>query len=659
MSRTRSFTACVALATALLFFCAALPANAQAKRAVPGPIKVPADHPRILFTSADIPALKERITKEPFNISFRSIEGRLLRGGFKLDSKNPIPPEAGLQAASHALSEQMAALAFYVLLSDNQEAVKRVNAFFEELDVSGVEKRLPPKEFMPWGEFLYGLAVAYDWAWPVLTPKARTNLSGIVRRIASGIFAGMNEKTSWEAMILANNHSMAANGPLGLAGLALWGEDPGAKTWVGLAAEKVEAYCQMSFDRDGAGFEGNLYGPFGLEMALPFAASIVKLGGVDLFGAEFAQNVVRWIVTDFLPGCGKLNPLNDSDGGTLPANLPLYAAAAYKDGLGKWLDENRRLPSVVPAWVPYRVLWDATGVAATPPDKDLFVRYFRGRGLVNVRTGFGKDDCFASFECGQRRNGCHGQGDQGHFTFYGGGMEYIIDTGYSNVAKEGSANQSVGHNLVVVNSKGQAICGEGKIVEGSMARFSADDVMVCAIGDLSKAYNASDYNPVTKAARAFIWVRTAGMPYLVIADDIAKSGPGHVYESYAHISPMTRRSWEGKKGTITGGATPMSVYYYSPITVRNEIRLMKFDRSSVGEHYAFVATAECPAWFCATVFAFDEKGVEYSSECKGNAITITVKRGDEEDVLTITSRSPLGVSLLRKAAGKKTYEKKL
>ncbi len=626
--------------------------GAQGARDAAGSIKVPDSHPRILFTRSDLDGLRERIKAVPFDAAWRQLESEAGQLS-SIDPKNPIA--GGLQVGSHTLSARVATAAFHAVVSGEAGSAERLNAFFEALDVSGVEKQLPANEFMPHGEFLYGLAVAYDWGHSVLSAKAKANLEGIVRRRGAAIFAAMSGKTTWEASIEANNHSMACCGPLGLAGLALWSEEPKAKEWVDHAARKVKAYVEQSFDEDGAGYEGNLYGPFGLEMALPFAAAVKKLGGAELLEEKRVRAAIKWVVTDTLPSGAKYNPLNDTSGGATWANVPLYAAAMWKDGLARWFDENRKVPSVVLPWRPYRILWDARAAESSAPGADLLVRHHRGRGLVNVRTSWESDAVFASFECGQRRNGCHGQGDQGQFTLYAGAAEFAIDMGYSNEPAEGTANQSVGHNLVLIDGKGERLCGGGKVVEAKMTSFQADDVLVAAIADLAPAYNADGYNAVSSATRAFLWIRTAGRPYVIVIDWIAKPGGKHKYESLLHTAPGNEVGWEGASATITASGVKLSVKVAATSPLKTETRKMKFDRASVGEHPVLVASSEAASWFAATVLSFDN--VEVTTEAKNGALIVKAKHGEASDVISVTAGFKMAVT--RTEGGKKKYEKKV
>lgn len=618
-----------------------------------GPLKVPAAHPRVVMAPEDLPALRERARTGPWG----AVEAAARRWLETLDPTRPLESTSSLQARCHSLSEAAATIAFYGLVGGIDEERKRIGGFFEALDVRGIEEKLPVNEFMPRGELLYGLAMAYDWAHPYLSPKARANLGAIVRRNAEENFAGISQKKSWEATSEANNHSMAAMGGVGVAGLAMWGEHPDAKAWVDLAARKVKVYLDTSFDEDGAGYEGNLYGQFGAGMALPFAASLKRHGGSDLFGDGRLVRIMRWIAADLMPGGRKLNPLNDASGGAVAGNVSLYAASVHHDGVSRWLWEKAGQST----WAPYRFLWEESAGTSAEPGPEFRAMRFRGRGLVSVRTGYGDDDAMASFECGARRPGCHGQSDQGQITLYGAGGEFIVDTLYSNVDQEGSAHQSVGHNLVLIDGKGQAISGGGKIVEGKPLAYSADDVAVLATGDLAPAYGARDYNGVTKAVRTFAWITTAKRPYLVVVDEVVKGGGARKYESLLHTAPGNTVEWDKEGARIRAAASTLRVRHFTPFRIAAETRTMGFKAPSLGDHPVLAASSTAPGWFCATLFAFEEEGVAFEGSCKGQRVELRAKREGEEDLIVVgfrVDKAPASVEITRKAAGKTVYRKK-
>jgi len=622
-----------------------------------GALAVPADHPRILITAAELDAVRQRLHDS------EQLWRTLQASGRRYLSDDPSDTQSrmrSLQSRSHAISRQVATLAFWGLITEDIALRTRISGWFAALDVSKIEAELPDGEYMPRGEFLFGFPMAYDWAKPWATDAALGRLRELCLTHAAICYEGIHQQKNWEGRTEANNHSMAAMGGVGLAGLALWGEHPAAKAWVRLTAQKVQSYLALSFDDQGACYEGNLYGPFGLGQALPFSAALSKLGGTDLFGDGRLVRSVHWCVSDAIPGQRLvMNPLNDASGQRFSANLTLYAAKQYRDGVAAWAfgkSDGR-------AWAPFLALWHHDLPEAREPGPEFHVRFHEGRGLLNVRTGFGASDHFASFEAGKRVKGTHGQSDQGQITLYAHGDWYAVDPGYSNKKDPDSGNQTLAHNLVLIDGVGQAITGGGDVVQAAMLRQDSDAVVTVAVADLKPAYDHQGHNPVMKALRTFLFVRTPDHPYVVVVDEIVKDAKAHVFDSVLHTGRDNDVMWEGNVATIKVPRGPdMRVHWLGP-KVEGSTATEDYG-SYLKEHPVLHARGRAVAWFSVQLFEWVGDGAQFEVKRSGKRLVISaVHSGDAEssDKLTITPGSgtrPARLELVRTTGGKRSYKKR-
>jgi hypothetical protein len=660
----------VALLWSALLACAALPGWAQeepppgepdtpaapAKRAdevrgdAVGPLKVPDAHPRILVTAEELPAVRERIVNSGRPWQMLQAAGQRVLSG---DPTEPMARMRSLQSRSHAISQGVATLAFWGLMSEDAAVRDRICKWFVAMDVSQTAGQLPADDYMPRGEFMLGFPLAYDWAKPWATETALSKLRELTITHATICHDGIAQKKNWEGRTEANNHSMAAMGGVGVAGLALWGEYPAARAWVKLTAQKVQSYLELSFDPDGACYEGNLYGPFGMGQALHFSAALKHLGGNDLYGEGRLVRMLHWCVSDAIPG-------DDASGQRFHANLTLYAAKHYGDGIAAWAYTK----SSGRSWAPYVALWEHELPEARAPGPEFNLRWHSVRGLLNVRTGFGDDDVFASFEAGERRNGCHGQSDQGQFTLYGAGGWYAVDPGYSNKKDPDSGHQTLAHNLVLIDGAGQAITGGGWVVEAKMLRHDADAVATVAVADLKPAHDHKDHNPVMKALRTFAFIRTPGRPYVVVIDEIVKDTKAHDFDSILHTGKGNQVQWNGHVATITPGTGPtLRVHWLGP-KITGTTATEDYG-SYLNEHPVLHARAKAVAWFSTQLFEFEEEGVVFTTKKKSNKLVITVTRGSGDAALTDTlaitpgkGTRPARLELIRKRGKKREYKKR-
>jgi hypothetical protein len=371
--------------------------------------------------------------------------------------------------------------------------------------------------------------------------------------------------------------------------------------------------------------------------------------------------MLHWCVSDAIPGGAlRMNPLNDASGQRFSANLTLYASKFYRDEICAWAYTK----SDGRTWAPYVALWQHELPEAREPGPEFNVRWHSVRGLLNVRTGFGDDDVFASFEAGERRNGTHGQSDQGQITLYGAGGWYAVDPGYSNKKDPDSGHQTLAHNLVLIDGAGQAITGGGWVVEAKMLRQDSDQVATVAVADLKPAYDHKGHNPVMKALRTFAFIRTPGRPYLVVIDEIVKDAKAHAFDSVLHTGKGNRVAWDGATATITPPQGPtLKVHWLGP-KVAGTTTTEDYG-SYLKEHPVLHAKGQAVAWFSAQLFEFEEAGVTFVSKKKGKKLVITVTRGDGDDalkdVLAITPGSgkrPARLELVRSRGKKREYKRK-
>jgi hypothetical protein len=290
------------------------------------------------------------VNKEPWSRLWEGVlakSERVRRG--RLDPKMAFGGVGG-QRVRFTMTEGLECVALHALVGKDAAAAKALSDFFEAWDPAPLEKDIAETDFMSSGEFFEGLAVVLDWTWDLLAESARAKLRAIVERRARHNYDGFVGKKSWEAVIEANNHSMASMGALGLAAIALWHENPDASLWAGLTHAKMKAYLATSFDPDGACYEGTMYGPFGLFRILPFSDCCARFGAGDAMAHGFLDRVMNQLVNELTPGCDRMLPINDTDG-LAPDRATHVSGEAALDIVPCLLDnggvafETKRFPS--------------------------------------------------------------------------------------------------------------------------------------------------------------------------------------------------------------------------------------------------------------------------------------------------------------------------
>ncbi|MBX3460027.1 MAG: heparinase II/III family protein [Planctomycetes bacterium] len=623
-----------------------------------GKLDVPKTHPRILFTQPEIPEIRDRITREPWAAQWAEVTSRAAAAR-RMDPANALPSPS-LQTRCFALTNALECAGFHAAISGDAEAAAELSGLLEKFDDEPFHKLLPENDFMPRGEFLEGFATCYDWAYNVITPAARANMERILRRHATINYQGFVQKKSWEATTEANNHSMAAMGAVGLAGLALWHEEPEARKWAELADRKCTAYFEGAFDKDGAAIEGSMYGPFGLSRILPFQAAIVKLGVADIFAKGRLAGICEQLIAEVVPGGSMAVPMNDSDGNYRgwPGVHFLYCATTYAHAPSRWAWEElvqRRAGNAGHA-APYAVLWEGADTKAERPGPG--ARFCAETGRLTVRSGWEAGDFFFYTEAGKRLGGLHCQGDHGAFLVWSHGGWLACDTGYSNVAKEGTANQTCGHNGVLVGGKGQAIVGGGKFCEAVSRDYAVHESAVVVTADLAKAYAKDNYNPLKRATRTFVvMLAPPGVenyrPWVIVLDHFEKGGRAD-YTFMLHADKDAKFEYGDNSATQTLAGRALDMRFFVQGKGELKFSTTEFPSNNFGAHPRMDANWQGDAWQAMVLLAPRAPGetpLQVTEKGRGAKASYVVARDGVEDELEWRAGNQLKVT--RKQAGKK------
>ncbi len=138
------------------------------------------------------------------------------------------------------------------------------------------------------------------------------------------------------------------------------------------------------------------------------------------------------------------------------------------------------------------------------------------------------------------------QADKGHITLYGKGGRWAIDSGYSNDRTPGGRAQTVAHNCVLINGRGQALSGAGAGTSGRIADYRSGEHVGYVFADQTEAYrqNAEGKQgvPLQRAHRHCFFVRPEeGLPaYVLIVDDIRVDDAEHEYDWLLHTDEKNK-----------------------------------------------------------------------------------------------------------------------
>jgi len=347
--------------------------------------------------------------------------------------------------------------------------------------------------------------------------------------------------------------------------------------------------------RDGA-YNGGLnpYGDLAASYIPYFVEMLKRDTGLDFSKNNDLKKIVDPYIYELLPGNPKRwNCINDATGLQHPSNAPTYPmSSAYRPWMRPFID-----------WATSALTWDAEGYAQRSywfwtqyyrgsdgkvwyqPDADWREafwfndsligtypnpaipaanwpknRYFRGKEIVYTRSdawgGTNTNALVASFLAGPHNyQNEHDQGDAGTFTFFQGGEDWAIDTGYGG-------SSLLDHNGLGIDGHGYDASGvygdPNNYTEPQKGGFAHFDSVVLTDGasalkaELTHAWSLTDTPYLDHDQRYFAVVTGSKTPYLIVADDIQKDTSNHSFEWYLHTRENNSITTAASGATING-----------------------------------------------------------------------------------------------------------
>ncbi len=622
-----------------------VPASAQVSDSV-----YTANHPRLLFSASDVPALAARVTDGGADDdAYTYVRDRVqnVLSGFNPSSVlNPFfginsLPEIGIVAHIEADSATMAfGRSLTTYLADTYDV---------DLDeaLSGTRLR--------------ALAMGYDLFFAHATPSERGHIVSEIVSYLSFMTTSIGYAVFEYPPYLANHSAMFAAG-LGLAAIALDGEADSQLLADAMAqADRVtQNLLDHQFDDDGAYKEGALYTLWTLRNLVYYFDARKRFDGTDYGAAARLRAVAEYLAYELLPeGSVRANNINDSNYNS--ATYAIYntyfdwSTREWGSGIGAWLWEH----SVGPYGLDMQYLADKSATilwydgSVEPTDPNLILppsKLFRGRGLFYYRsgwpTGAGSNDAVFSFFSGPFYGG-HAQEDQNGFTFRAFGEDFVIDHGSGSTAR-----QSEAHNMVFIDGAGQHNAGNSIGTDGEIVSHLLSGFADYIVGDAAAAYatyspyNAPDQpfpgidwswgysgaNPVLRADRHVVVVHdtNADAPYVLLIDDIDKDGFDHDYEWRMHTRASNQTSIGSHPFVVSGDSASMLIHVLHPTDAVAAIQPFDNGNSEPNSTLLTLNTITSNPWFTVLLLPFSSASmpaVDSYDEPWGSWATVAIAPG--------------------------------
>jgi len=572
-----------------------------------------ANHPRLLFTPSELPALGQKVRDGGRDDAAYSQVRDIVKAVYPTKTEEQlfedtfgvnIMPNLGVAAYLETPTDQ-AAVEFgrhmTLYIADTYDPDD--NVFYSPLRMRA-------------------LAFGYDMFFAEAPETLRTYIRNEILAYIDTTLSVFRYQR-WLYSPYVSNISVVIGSALGLAALCLENEIPADRVRAAItrADDYVGAWHEALLDPGGSYHEGAMYAGWSFRnLAYYFWARKRLYDHFDYSSLDKIRNLEKWIAFSTLPiGGAAVNNVND----TAYLNYPLsrhhtyldWAQTAWGSGLSAWLWERFVGPdygheSGILADKTATVLWHKGLVPESP--RDVVSRHclWPQQGLYYYRTGWpeqdASDDVVFSFHSGKFRGG-HAQEDQNDFTLYGYGNVFAADNGFGSPAKD-----SEGHNVVFIDGKGQhnawpSLGTDGAIRESVLSGF-ADYLL----GDATAAYttysefNRPGYpfpdddwsngydggNPVEFAYRRVVAVHErSSPPYFIIADDIRKDAAPHLYQWRLHTREDNMIDASVNPVRIEGGTGAMELLVLSPPFDSLEVTQTPFDNGNEDPNTTVISLA--------------------------------------------------------------------
>ena len=555
---------------------------------------IAASHPSLFFNSSDVATLRSAATTTHAEIA--SHITRILDQHLK--DPPPSPADPVYQDDFRFMGNQVAVWAFGYQITGNKaysdKAHEQLFTYLGWIDWSNGEG-IPPD--LNQAHMLIGVAAAYDWIYETLSAADRLAIATRLGNEADKV--AVNLPNAWYAPEYMQGHNWIDTAGLGVAALALAGEDSRASGWLALAEGNLQK-LQMTMGQipDGTWHEGLAYQGYDLAMAMPFWTALAH-NGADYTDLGILRGYGKYFLYAGLPDAPEqlILPFGDFThwAKEMVMQINRYTAWRFRDplaeaGARRWLNAVGRgsfLPEMFYNVFEF-IYYDPTVVPVDPrtlpldgffPDigaAALHSTWDPGDFALGLKASvYGGHVNFARLKvqgspAGGWINWGHEHNDDLSFWLFGRGtwlapeaMGYDAGANTATLYKN-QANQTAYHNALLVDGQGQL--GDARTSDSNwntpwfFTRVSSPLVTPAGTGDyaIAAAQGAGLFASALGVSR---WDRTAVLArnrYALIHDDVEASSP-HAYDWICHfqdgVAVDTASGWVqgiGKKGMSLG-----------------------------------------------------------------------------------------------------------
>lgn len=518
-------------------------------------------HPRLFFTSEDLPKMRDRAKgsdRELWQatlVDIQTLRRAVPDPGDEDLYKSGLDKRKKGTISQYQFAFQITQTAFaYAIESDERylTAAKQWVLAACEMPIWGYTYNKPNVDLPP-AHMLYAVAFAYDVLFDKLTKSEKETIRKKLIKQGGLMYDHFNYKPN-KRYTYSQNHTWIPMAGLAIAGYVLMDESEEAKSWVRLSRTVFDR-TMLTFSPDGYFYESFHYFGFAFRWMIRYFDVHKQVTGENLYEPMkpkfekmkyFAMHSIlpdRENVFDFADiGDGSLNRNKISKRETLYGEYDIIYrfAGVYQDSqaqsIADFIRKETKFETREPMWA--FINHDPALKPAALSEIPLGI-HFGDNGTIFWRSDWTRNATAFAFRCSPpeghraariaskipdwRQNSGHAHPDANSFIIFANGKYLTGDTGYLGI------KQTDDHNTVLVNGRGQANDGVYEMFK-EVSNEKLDKIRIAEISGTSEYFYirgeaASGYYDdlrLQKFDRNFLYVASG---YFIVWDELETAKP--------------------------------------------------------------------------------------------------------------------------------------
>lgn len=517
-------------------------------------VVAPGTHPGIIFSAAELPALRRRAESS-------NLAGDAYRKVRALASRRE-EPDLGLKSLAGRNGEMLAArleaASLVYQIEGDQESASHALSLFEKI-VLGVDPAAFYKQvnsdFFATEHWPKALAFAWDWLYPVIPESRHAEFVAGLEGWAGALF---DHTESWWWRDASYNCGAIPVGANGLLLTAIRGESRHARFehWYSECLRKMSRnYFRLTWRDNGLCNEGPGYAHYH-KNCTQFADALRRTGGPDWIPTSGAVNAMHYLRHHWMPQ-GRCATVGDNTeyGRRVFQAIYLLGIREMRDAAGLWTFEKYADRNRTEAFLQFLYYPDDLA-AASPASLSLptshYFEFDRNRaGYIFARSEWDNERAHWFAFSTRYENANHAHYDMNSFVFTAFGEEFAAHTniyGY-DVPLHGA---DLEHNIVIIDEGGMPVAdnpgsaGDDGSILGYLTGCGTGEFADYVRGDAHRSYadrSVPGDKPAIQAERAVVFVKEGANPYVVVTDNIQKDEAEHDYHWQWHTMAHEISGW--------------------------------------------------------------------------------------------------------------------